>query len=25
MLINGLAGYKEYREKVKYKLIPKIY
>jgi len=25
MLIKGLAGYKEYKEKVKFKLIPKIY
>jgi protein-S-isoprenylcysteine O-methyltransferase Ste14 len=25
MLITGLEGYKEYRERVKYKLIPKIY
>ena len=25
MLINGMDGYEEYRTKVKYKLIPKIY
>jgi len=25
MLIGGLEGYKEYRERIKYKLIPKIY
>jgi hypothetical protein len=25
MLIGGLEGYMEYREKIKYKLIPKIY
>lgn len=25
MLIKGLVGYKEYKEKVKYKIIPKIY
>ena len=25
MLIGGLEGYKEYRERVKYKLIPYIY
>ena len=25
MLLTGLEGYKEYRQRVKYKLIPKIY